>query len=76
MVTLKPGFRRIQVFLCHDEPKSELARDLGTTSQSPSLLETLATVDNPGMCNKPLKNFVVNKKETEYNTFVKLCFVT
>lgn len=41
-----------------------------------SLLETLATVDNPGMCNKPLKNFVVNKKETEYNTFVKLCFVT
>ena len=63
MVTLKPGFRRIQVFLCHGR-------------QSPSLLETLATVDNPGMCNKPLKNFVVNKKETEYNTFVKLCFVT
>ena len=64
MVTLKAhGYRRIQVFLCHDEPRSRASSDL-------------ATVDNPAMCNKPLKNFVVNKKETEYNTFVKLCFVT
>ena len=63
MVTLKPGFRRIQVFLCHDEPKSELAR---ISIRRPMFIEL--------SCGG--KKFVVNKKETEYNTFVKLCFVT
>ena len=72
MVTLKPGFRRIQVFLYHDEPKSELARDLDDRGQSRNV-----PYGTSGICAiNRWKNLVVNKKETEYNTFVKLCFVT